>query len=463
MPEQLKIFWTPLGYRGFTRQATECIVRDLLPMAQTAYVGYRQYGEDALVSRSRSMILTDFLNSDKDILIWHDADISWAPGNLMRIACSAEQTKGIVGGVVSKRGFGRGIACRINRMEGGGFPTGVDKLWPATHVGAAFQAIHRQALERILEHYNRPETPEQMRLPMCVGGMIPFCIPFLHKHPERPQYDFLSEDWALCVRGIAAGVPIHVDAMPVLKHRGEHDFTVNDAFSGRIESALIFCAGKGGRWGWPEDTPKQLAIIDDEQILHRTVRQLRARGVSEITIVTNDARLEVEGCATFQPKADRWLVETMLSAQPIWKERQSWLFGDVCFTDEAMNMITSLSDLRWLGRRNPSNIIEGAPGEIFGINTGRNLEALSQVLPVGLDHAEKSGAERTEAGTPIGGPWQPFRVLIGADIDQHIVPNGCDNWLEIDDLTSDVDTPQSHVQLDQLWEAQNATTKEAGA
>jgi len=450
--ERLKIYWAPICYRGMTRQTTECIVRDMIPMANAAYVGYRQYGDDALVSRSRSTVITDFINSDKEVLVWHDADIWWSPGDLMRIAVSAEQTKGIVGGVVSKRGFGRGIACRIKAVEGGGFQTRQDELFPATHVGAAFQAIHRNAIEKILAYYDRPGTPEQMRLPLCIGGTIPFCIPFLHKHPERQQYDYLSEDWALCVRALESGVPIHVDAMPVIKHRGEHDFTVNDAFSGRIESALIFCAGKGGRWGWSEDKPKQLAKILDESILHRTVRQLKARGIDDVTIVTNDPRLEVEDCDTFCPEADRWLVETMLSTRSLWKERQAWLFGDVAFTNEAMNILTSHSDLRWIGRRNPSNIIPGTAGEVFGINTGRNLDTLAQLLPVGLKHAEESGQERDAAGSPIGGPWQPFRCLIGADVEQHVVPNGCDHWLEVDDLTNDVDSHDSYLVLRDLWD-----------
>jgi hypothetical protein len=157
-----------------------------------------------------------------------DADITWNPQALLRMVDSTMKTKGIVGGVASKRAFGKGIAMRLTGEgipESGEWKTGVDKLLPAYYVGAAFMGIHRDVVLDLTK-----------AMPKCVGNFWPLCACMTTPVEDTDKNnagltDYLSEDWALCRRALDAGHKVWVDCWPILEHIGEHHYSVQDAFA----------------------------------------------------------------------------------------------------------------------------------------------------------------------------------------------------------------------------------------
>jgi hypothetical protein len=212
-------------YLTVTRLTHWCIIRDLVPLSRDWKIQYGDTGEDALISRARSMALTRFLDqTSHDVFVTFDADIRWQGerpgypgGDLARIARIALEHDALVAGVYPKRVWGAGCAVRFLPGCPPVIETGVDVVYPAECVSSGFMAISRGALQRIAK-----------QLTYTFDGVLPFCLPVVTELPGLGDV-FLSEDWALCLRATAAGVPVLADMMPVLKHGGEHEFTVHDA------------------------------------------------------------------------------------------------------------------------------------------------------------------------------------------------------------------------------------------
>lgn len=230
-PQHMNLYCVIAAYRSVNPVTAYQWTRDMAHMASRHNVIMGIWGNDALISRARSVVLSRFLESQADVLLWVDADITWNgprppskdgtvpgyDGDLIRLARSAYQTEGIVGGLYSKRAFGKGFASvPVGRVE---FQTGEDALVDADRIGTGFMAIHRNGLQEIGD-----------RLPFISdnnGVYQPFCMCALAELDGALR--FLSEDWALVARARDCGVKCMIDAMPVLGHKGEHLFTVDDA------------------------------------------------------------------------------------------------------------------------------------------------------------------------------------------------------------------------------------------
>lgn len=221
---------TPVVWREAGREFFACITRDIAKWAvrDDLSMGILWCGQDALIDRLRSMTVSDWHHrSQHDVLLMIDHDTTWEAGDIERICRSALETRGVVGGMVPKRGKGMGLA---------GFPAqrihpepGSDSLLPATYVGGAFMAIHRDAITAIVEKHKMRE---------CVGfsgvaHFYPLFLPFTIESKAAPgMLEYLSEDYAFCVRAITAGVPVYLDQKPILGHVGEHRFSQEEALDG---------------------------------------------------------------------------------------------------------------------------------------------------------------------------------------------------------------------------------------
>lgn len=204
--------------------------------------------------------------------------------------------------------------------------------------------------------------------------------------------------------------------------------------------ALITCAGPAVRWG--DGVPKQLAVVDGEPILHRTVRKCLARKMTP-TIVAVDPRLTLPHVASFEPDDRRHWVSTMLACKPIWGDETVVLLGDVWFSAEAMDQIAEDSGLRVYGRSRPSPLT-GGPQEVFACRFSReHHERVEAALRASIVHADRWFAQRTDGydatGKPIGSPWQFYRALVGADLETDTFDR--DVWREApEDFTDDFDS-----------------------
>ena len=99
---------------------------------------------------------------------------------------------------------------------------------------------------------------------------------------------------------------------------------------------IIMCGGKYG------DTPKQLLTVMGERIVERTIRLLRAYGVKDIAISSNDPRFEGLGVPVLKHENDyeygknenKWLKAFYPALVPT-----CYIFGDVYFSEEAIKTI----------------------------------------------------------------------------------------------------------------------------
>lgn len=172
---------------------------------------------DALISRTRSKIATQFLEQGLgDVLVMIDHDINWAPGDLVSLVNACKQVKGIVGGVYPKRGFGIGVPARLLTTDPVQF--GSDALAPAQHIGTGFMAIHRKALEKIAAD-----------LPMTIHRFKPIFATELYQFPDDPgKWEYFSEDYAFCQRAIDKKVKVFAYLKPTLTHYGHHMYRMVD-------------------------------------------------------------------------------------------------------------------------------------------------------------------------------------------------------------------------------------------
>lgn len=102
--------------------------------------------------------------------------------------------------------------------------------------------------------------------------------------------------------------------------------------------ALILAAGKGTRW--KGEKPKQLIDVDGETLIARTQRQVKERGWAFRVVTTNEEIQTASEC-WFEPSYFDWIVDTMLSTEKLWRGRTCFLFGDVWYSDDFIELILS--------------------------------------------------------------------------------------------------------------------------
>ena len=210
--------------------------------------------EDALISRARSRAATLFLDqSECEVLVMIDRDISWKRGDAMHIAALAAERNAIVGGLYACRAYGQGMASRL-KEDGAFFTAGGDKVHVAEHVATGFMAIPKTAFKAVYEKFcwdkgagitSGESNPirEDLQIKRC-AGLSPGDPPFLdffrpvsvqatHKDAGAP-YEYLSEDWAFCLRARAADVPCLITEKPELLHWGRVPVRLQDGNRPRV-------------------------------------------------------------------------------------------------------------------------------------------------------------------------------------------------------------------------------------
>lgn len=220
---------------GRAERANETLRAVAMPEFATAWhLQYALAPQDALVSRSRAVVVQRFLqSSDAEVLIMLDHDLAWVgpsqeyEGDLLHIARQCADTQAIVGGAVSKKVKGQGVASMFKAdctVQIGCDPGLVD-VW---YLGGAFTAYHRRALERVAkEGYLYGKHVSEQRMIEAAPGFRPVFMEMVVPHPLAPEMMLhLSEDWALCHRARELGVESHISLKPLIVHYGEYGFQV---------------------------------------------------------------------------------------------------------------------------------------------------------------------------------------------------------------------------------------------
>lgn len=198
--------------------------------------------DDALISRSRSRACATFLESGQDVLFMLDHDIEFLPGDLLATARRAHRENAVVGGLYSCRAFGKGQSSRTGDTGDIEFVPGRDNLIEAECLATGFMAIPRKLLLRVQEQMLTSEDPD-LRVQHCAADVANpytdlfrcFTVPMdeRRKISRQGTHEYLSEDYAWCIRVRAAGFKCFLYEKPTLTHWGKHGFTIRDSVSTR--------------------------------------------------------------------------------------------------------------------------------------------------------------------------------------------------------------------------------------
>jgi hypothetical protein len=198
-------------------------------------------GYDSLITRSRNTLVAQFMDRpDATHLMFVDADITFQPAQVLRMACFAQD---VVAGMYplkvrdwSAEAIGRvrageslqtaplrylGTPCEGDARETqDGFVTG-------EYAGTGFMLIRRAALRRMMDAY--PELAFEAAHDRATQAPSEHRYALFDCMIEPGTRHYLSEDYAFCRRWRDLGGRLWLDTRSPLVHTGAHDFTGNPA------------------------------------------------------------------------------------------------------------------------------------------------------------------------------------------------------------------------------------------
>lgn len=205
-------------------------------------------------------------------------------------------------------------------------------------------------------------------------------------------------------------------------------------------TVIIANAGKGLRWKNYLGLDKSEVIIEnDEPIINRTIRQVKQHD-AKIKIISNRKKIARITCAKPRNNRDWGEANKLFSSLDFWskKNRTIILFGDIYFTEEAMNTVMKhdKSGVWVFGRPFNSTLTGKSYGEIFAISF---YPEDKKKLLFALDRVSKLEARGVIKKANV---WAVCRALLKLPDDLmslHIVGG---NFVNINDWTEDFDSPQ---------------------
>jgi len=216
--------------------------------------------------------------------------------------------------------------------------------------------------------------------------------------------------------------------------------------------AIIIAAGEASRWKNHLGIPKHFAPVEDEPIIVRTVRLLKERNIKEIFIVgPDDDRYKIDGSTLYTPvkEPENQDADKFLNSRNLWNNngRTVVFYGDVFFTEDAMDSIVYSEELKWtlFCRFNASTLTGTKWGECFA----------QSFYPEDISiHKEKlyyiAELKRKNIIDRCGG-WEHYRAMNGAvdkSVNEHRVYQ---KYFIIDDWTDDFDYPEDYDRFIKRW------------
>jgi glycosyltransferase involved in cell wall biosynthesis len=235
--EPLHLFVATPCYGGMVHQRYMQSICELLLVAQKdgSQVSVHLLGNDSLITRARNTLVSMFLDSDATHLLFIDADIGFAPTEVVRllrldqdVAAGSYPLKIVHTGpeVVDHVRSGETLSTAVLRYVGA--PSEVearqekDGFVTAEYAGTGFMMIRREALERMIAAYpetrfsaahDRSEPNPSANLYALFDCMI---------DPDTGEY--LSEDYTFCRRWRDIGGEVWLDMNSRLHHTGPWEF-----------------------------------------------------------------------------------------------------------------------------------------------------------------------------------------------------------------------------------------------
>lgn len=189
--------------------------------------------------------------------------------------------------------------------------------------------------------------------------------------------------------------------------------------------------------------PKHLLLINGEPILHRQIRQWRARGIGDIHIA---GRYQVEGCTTFDPGTQPEDVD-IASSVKAWNPdgRTIVTYGDCVYTEQACDDIVDIDWERYLHFCRPRDTRR--PAEGFAVSFYPEQHELLAHSIQRLPHLVAAGVTWRADG------WAISRLMDRVSLDdmgRHHTNLDC--YVHIDDATDDIDTAEEYDRVKAAFE-----------
>lgn len=188
--------------------------------------------DDALISRSRNLVSTRFLQSKYQVLVFIDDDIYFLPEHFFRLVSLALNGYDIIGGFYPTRS-GKSCASRLMPNTVVQMPIKDSKPVEAEYVSTGFMAIHRKVFEKLVN---------ENKVKLAYGDREKFSdvdpyYPFF----EADWYndEWLSEDWGFCKLAKNVGFKCWLAPDVFLGHEGRYIYTLRDAFRPPIDNSKI--------------------------------------------------------------------------------------------------------------------------------------------------------------------------------------------------------------------------------
>ena len=246
----MKPFIALFSYAGIHHQTFDALLAELQSMREKKVKHHLAHvADDALISRSRSKAMSDFLRTDCDVFAMVDHDLQWKPGDLLALLDQAALKRAAVAGFYATRAKRAGYAGRL-KQERAQVTIGKDELHEAEFLPGGFTAIPRRVVEAVLasgqdaaktlnsDVDSDPQhvaTLHQRELRECFyfdgTPFWPFFTCLQVPSTLVPgKWEFLSEDWSFSLRATLAGLqPQFLWAKPILAHFGEHPYMMAES------------------------------------------------------------------------------------------------------------------------------------------------------------------------------------------------------------------------------------------
>jgi len=260
----------PMSDRPHIFLATPCFggmvttdyMRSVIALMQVAEgagfdLSHALLGHDALITRCRSTLLGNFMESPASHLLFVDADIAFTPAQVLRLLRAGRD---FAAGMYPIKALNWNHAALHQRLHGETGETAClmyvgtpcppaereteDGMVTAIYAGTGFMLVTRAAVERLIAAY--PQTRYR-----AIHAWPPPAEPAPERHalfdtmilPETGEY--LSEDYAFCHRWRAIGGRIWLDTTCRLTHVGSFEYHGNPAarFPGPVAATLAEATG----------------------------------------------------------------------------------------------------------------------------------------------------------------------------------------------------------------------------
>lgn len=195
---------------------------------------------------------------------------------------------------------------------------------------------------------------------------------------------------------------------------------------------IILADGKAKRW--ESEIPKHLVEVNGEILLHRSVRLLKERGISDIWITTHNPDYQTEDTLLYEPRDNYYQLDQFFACNHLWRfwdvSPVIFLYGDVYFSENCIDSIVNspCEDFLYFQRTGASKITGKPWKEGFAMKVAKTNEffmklcQLRSELVLGKIKNEHHQIQGYLEGNGMGPYWG-------------IGPHG----IEIDDETDDFD------------------------